>query len=212
MRGPDRTTLSLVRHGETVWHADNRYAGGSSDIDLTDLGRQQAQELARWAGSQQFTAVVVSPVRRALETARPAAVGLGVELEVVDDLREVDFGIAEGRTVAELMREDADMVRRFREDPVAHPFPGSELPEQAAKRADAALRQVAGRHAGGNVLVVAHNTLLRLALCSLLDLPVSRYRQLFPRLVNAAVTTVSVPHDPTVPAALLTFNAPPVPQ
>ena len=102
-RGADRSThLLLVRHGETVWHADNRYAGGGSDIDLTERGRRQAQDLARWAGTQHVDAVVVSPVRRALETARPAAVALGLPLTVVDDLREVDFGVAEGRTVMTL--------------------------------------------------------------------------------------------------------------
>ena len=40
------TRLVLVRHGETVWHSDNRYAGGSSDIDLTPLGEEQARTLA----------------------------------------------------------------------------------------------------------------------------------------------------------------------
>ena len=204
-----RTMLTLVRHGETVWHADNRYAGGGSDIDLTDLGRDQAATLASWALTQSFDAVVVSPVRRAVETARPAAAALGLEPEVVEALREVDFGVAEGRTVDELLSMDAGMVQRFRADPAAHPFPGAEVPATAASRAAAALREVAGRHVGGEVLVVAHNTLLRLALCALLDLPVGRYRQLFPRLDNAALTRISLPADPSAPAALLTLNAPP---
>jgi broad specificity phosphatase PhoE len=207
--GRTYTRLYLVRHGETVWHADNRYAGGSSDVDLTDLGRRQALDLGSWAQGRGFAAVVASPVRRALETARPSARALGLELDVVEDLREVDFGLAEGRTIDELLSIDADMVHRFRSDPVAHPFPGAELPEQAAKRADVALREVALKHAGGTVLVVAHNTLLRLALCSLLDVPVSRYRQLFPRLDNAAVTQIAVPHARGAPAALISLNAPP---
>ena len=42
------TTLLLVRHGQTVWHEGNRYAG-SSDVPLTDVGHEQAQALARWA-------------------------------------------------------------------------------------------------------------------------------------------------------------------
>ena len=203
------TRMALARHGETVWHADNRYAGGRSDIDLTDLGREQAEDLGRWAVGQSFDAVVVSPVRRAVETASPTAAALDLELEVVDDLREVDFGIAEGRTIDELSSMDADMVQRFRSDPVLHPFPGAEPPEEAAVRAGAALREVARRHAGEDVLVVAHNTLLRLALCSLLDLPVTRYRQLFPRLDNVAVTRVAVPADPSAPASLLALNVPP---
>lgn len=204
-----RTHLALTRHGETVWHADNRYAGGGSDIDLTDRGRRQAEALATWVHTQRFAAVVTSPVRRAMETARPSATALGLELDVVDDLREVDFGVAEGRTVDDLIDLDANMVRRFQADPVAHPFPGSESPDVAARRAAAALRGIADDYRGASVLVVAHNTLLRLALCALLDIPVSRYRSLFPRLENAAITEVSIPADAARPASLLSLNARP---
>lgn len=203
--------LALVRHGETVWHADNRYAGGSSDIDLTPRGKRQAEGLVRWAMTQHFDAVVSSPVRRALETARPSALALGLNLEILEGLREVDFGIAEGRTITELERMDADMVDGFRRDPVAHPFPGSEKPDTAAERAASALRTSARRHPGGRVLVVAHNTLLRLALCALLDLPVARYRHLFPRLVNGAITDLLVPTAGNQPARLLSLNASPEP-
>lgn len=202
------TRLVLVRHGETIWHADNRYAGGGSDIDLTNFGKRQAQELATWTKTEHFDAIAVSPVRRAMETARPSAAALDLPLQVVDDLREVDFGVAEGHTVDELMSLDAGMVHRFRADPAAHPYPGSESPVHAAERAQSALRGICAQFPGGTVLVVAHNTLLRLGLCALLELPVERYRQLFPRLDNAAVTEVLVPADPGQPAALLRLNAP----
>ena len=202
--------MVLARHGETVWHAENRYAGGSSDIDLTERGLAQAGALATWAASRSFDALVVSPVRRAQETAAPVGLALGLEPEVVEDLREVDFGVAEGRTMDEMLALDADMVHSFRRDPVAHPFPESESPEQAALRAGGCLREIARRHPGGRVLVVAHNTLLRLALCQLLDLPVARYRQVFPRLETGAVTEVALGDDPAQPAALLMLNATPI--
>ena len=203
--------LALVRHGETVWHADNRYAGAASDIDLTHLGRRQAEDLAVWTAQQSFAAVVASPVRRALETAEPSARAAGVELTVVEDLREVNFGVAEGHTKAELLNLDADMVRRFHSDPVEHPYPGSEAPDSAARRAGDALQLIAEEYHGRSVLVVAHNTLLRLAMCHLLGLPVSRYRQLFPRLDNGAITELLVPTARGAPAALLSLNARPHP-
>lgn len=201
------TRLLLTRHAQTVWHAENRYAGRDSDIDLTEAGRAQVQELAEWAKRQHLEAVVCSPVRRAVETARPCAEAAELALQVVDDLREVDFGAAEGHTLDELRRVDADMVRRFTDDPAEHPFPGAEQPEAAAARCAGALRDAAEARPGGRVLVVAHNTLLRLGLCALLDLPVSRYRQLFPRLDNAAVTEITVPRDRSSPASLLMLNA-----
>jgi 2,3-bisphosphoglycerate-dependent phosphoglycerate mutase len=196
-------TLLLTRHAQTVWHAENRYAG-TSDVDLTPEGVEQAHRLADWVRTRTIDAVVCSPVRRAGETAAPSALALGVEIEVEDDLREVGFGIAEGRTLAEL---DPEVAARFRADPVAHPFPGAEPPAEAAERCAAALRRVADRHGDGTVLVVAHNTLLRLGLCVLLGLPVARYRQVFPRLDNVAVSEIGFPAGDG-PVALLSLNVP----
>lgn len=199
------TTLLLARHGQTVWHAENRYAGACSDIDLTPAGVLQAERLAGWVRSRGVDAVVSSPVRRAVETAEPSALAVGVAIEVVDDLREVTFGVAEGRTLAEL---DAGTAARFRRDPLAHPFPGAEPPVPAAERGAAALLATAARYPGATVLVVAHNTLLRLALCALLGVPVAHYRRVLPRLDNAAVTEVAVPPEGTRPVALLSLNVP----
>ncbi len=204
----DASRLLLTRHAQTVWHAENRYAGHGSDIDLSDTGRRQVDALAAWAGLRSPDGVVCSPVRRAVETARPCAEASGRALQVVDDLREVDFGIAEGHTLAELRTMDAEMVDRFSDDPARYPFPGAEPPAAAAERCAAALREMAGAHLGHTVLVIAHNTVLRLGLCALLGLPVGRYRQLFPRLDNAAVTEISVPRDRSSPASLLTLNSP----
>jgi probable phosphoglycerate mutase len=200
------TELLLTRHGETVWHHDNRYAGGSSDIDLTDRGHAQAHALGNWAKTQDIDGIVCSPVRRARETAAPVATALDLPVHVLDGLREVDFGVAEGRTMAELLASDPDIVHRFRGDPAAHPFPRSEPPAVAAARAVAALRGIAERWPGDRVLVVAHNTLLRLALCQLIGIPVTRYRQVFPRLDNTAITRVGLDPDPGRPAALLALN------
>ena len=198
-------TLLLVRHAQTVWHAENRYAGGDSDIDLTPDGAAQAAGLAAWARERGVDAVVSSPVRRARETAAPCADAVGVPLRVVDGLREVSFGIAEGRTLAEL---DPGVATRFR---AGSPFPGSEPFDDAARRGADALRELgeaAERDGTGTVLVVAHNTLLRLALCALLGLPPARYRQVFPRLDNTAVTEIDLPADRASPAALLRLNVP----
>lgn len=202
------TTLFLVRHGETEWHAENRYAGADSDIDLTRLGREQAQALARWAEHARLDRLVVSPVRRAQETAAPVATATGLTATVEEDLREVDFGVAEGRSKAELEASDPDALARFRDDPAAHPFPGAEPPADAARRGADCLRRLAAAHPGGRVLVVAHNTLLRLALCEVLEVPVGEYRRVFPRLDNAALCELAlVPGQPT--GSLVALNAPP---
>ncbi|MFJ2603790.1 histidine phosphatase family protein [Streptomyces sp. NPDC087425] len=181
------TTLLLARHGQTVWHAENRYAG-VSDVALTDTGRAQAEALGRWAGAHPVDAVWTSPVSRAVVTAEPACRALGLTPHREPDLRECDFGAVEGRTLAEFAAENPEGAAAFRADPVAHPFPGAEDPAAAAARGAAALHRIAAAHPGERVLVVAHNTLFRLILCTLLSIPVRDYRRVFPSLRNAAVT------------------------
>ncbi|NUP44289.1 MAG: histidine phosphatase family protein [Streptomyces sp.] len=185
------TTLLLARHGQTVWHAENRYAG-VSDVALTDTGRAQAEALGRWAAAHPVDAIWTSPVSRAVITAAPACHALGLTPHREPDLRECDFGAAEGRTLAEFAADDPKAAEAFRADPVAHPFPGAEDPRAAAERGAAALHRIAAAHDGERVLVVAHNTLLRLVLCELLAIPLSGYRRVLPRLQNAAVTELRV--------------------
>ncbi|MGW0371370.1 histidine phosphatase family protein [Streptomyces coeruleorubidus] len=199
------TTLLLARHGQTVWHAENRYAG-VSDIDLTDTGRAQAEALGRWAAAHPVDAIWTSPLSRAVATAEPACRALGLVPQREPGLTECDFGVVEGRTLAEFEAEDPGRAAAFRADPVAHPFPGAEDPTAAAARGAGALRRIATVHPGGRVLVVAHNTLLRLVLCTLLSIPAGEYRRVFPRLRNAAISELRM--NPGGSAALLSLNVP----
>lgn len=194
--------LLLARHAETVWHEENRYAGGRSEPELTDRGLRQAERLGRAAVALGVGVVVSSPQRRAVATATPAAAALGVSLRLRPDLREVDFGDLEGHTLSEM---DPEAVRRFRDDPEANGFPNAEPLRVAGERCAAALREIDGDH-DGTVLVVAHSSLFRIGLCVLMGLPVARYRHCFPLLENAALTEIRLPADPSLPAGLLSLN------
>jgi broad specificity phosphatase PhoE len=196
--------LILVRHGETVWHAENRYAG-RTDVALTDKGMAQAARLARWATGAQLSAVWASPLSRAQLTARPAAEALGLQVQTEARLIEVDFGRGEGLTDAEMKAAFPEERAAFLRDPAANPLPGSEDPAVAAERGVAALYAIAEATAGGRALVVAHNTLFRLVLCKLLGIPLGRYRTTFPQLANGTVTEIGIT-DAGV--SLLSFNAP----
>ena len=199
--------LHLTRHGETVWHAENRYAG-SSDIELSARGRAQAERLAAWAAEAGLARIRSSDLVRARETARIVAARAGLEPEEDARLREVHFGRGEGLTSAEMEREFPDARRAFVAAPASSPLPGGEPGVAAATRMLAALWDAA---ADGPVLVVAHTTVIRLALCRLLGLPLDAYRERFPTLGNATLTTVRIPDDgdPVGRGALLGFNVPP---
>jgi broad specificity phosphatase PhoE len=198
------THLFLVRHGATVWHAENRYAG-ATDVALESHGYAQAERLAAWASEAGLAAIWCSPLNRARETAAPAACAAGLEPCTDERLREIDFGQIEGKTMAEAEQLFPEEIRRFKADPATYPMPGGEDPHQAARRAVSALRDIAAAHPHGRVLVVAHNTLIRLALCSLFSIPLARYRTVFPAVRNGALTEIGLEDEN---AALLQYNSP----
>jgi broad specificity phosphatase PhoE len=198
------TRLVLARHGETVWHDGNRYAG-RTDVALTAHGRAQAERLADWASSARLDALWCSPLGRARATAEPAARVTGLELHVDARLCEVDFGRGEGLTVAEMEQRFPDALRAFAADPVTHHLPGGEDPRAAVERALACLGEIGAAHPEGRVLVVAHTTLIRLVLCRLIGVPLADYRRVFPFVRNVALTELSYNGGA---AALMTYNAP----
>lgn len=200
------TDVVLVRHGETVWHAENRYAG-SSDVALTPRGEEQARTLAAWARTAGLVAVWSSPLSRARRTAQGCAAVADLPLDVDARLRELDFGEGEGLTSAEMTSTFPEARAAFLTDPVAHHLPGGEDPVAAAQRFTDCLQDITGKHPDGRVLVVAHTTMIRLALCRLLGLPLPEYRRLFPSVRNCALTELRLR---TGRAALLQFNTPPV--
>ena len=198
------THLFVVRHATTVWHSEKRYAG-TTDVPLNPAGYAQAERLAAWASKARLTAVWSSPLNRARETAAPAAGAAGLQPRVDERLREIDFGKIEGKTMTEAEQLFPEEIRLFKSDPVTYPFPDGEEPQQAARRAVSALRDIAAAHPDGRVLVVAHNTIIRLALCSLIGIPLARYRTVFPLVRNAALTEMRLEGEN---AALLQYNSP----
>jgi len=181
--------LLLARHGQTEWHHDNRYVS-RTDIGLNETGRREAWMLARRAEEERPDLVLCSPLRRALETASLSAEACGMQPRTDERLRELDFGEWEGKTLAEIREEDPGSVSLFEEDPDMHGFPGGEPLHKGAGRVLGVLADLHRSHSGRTVLVVAHNTLLRLGLCRMLGIPLRDYRRRLPRLASAAVSEV----------------------
>jgi|SRR5690625_1117970 len=198
-------TLVLARHGRTPWHEENRYTG-SSDIGIDEVGTEQATNLASWAGVSPPDALYASGLQRAMATAAPVAELLGLQLETDDRLREMHFGIAEGHTLDDLRVTHPAEVARFEADPAAHPLPGSEDPHEAADRGVEVLDGIAAAHGGHTVLVVCHNTLIRLVLCRYLGIPLGGYRTVLHGVAPTSAARLTVAGGK---ARLLSYNEDP---
>ncbi|MDR6977755.1 putative phosphoglycerate mutase [Streptomyces sp. 3330] len=165
--------LFLVRHGETAWSRSGRHTG-STDVPLTEHGRDEARRLVPLIRSHRIGAAFVSPAQRARETAE--LIGLR-EVRVDADLREWDYGGYEGVTTAEIQRTRPGWFL-FTDGVAPGPTnrPG-ETPEQVGERADRVLAQVdaadagAGEGAEEGVMLVAHGHFLRVLTARRLGLP-----------------------------------------
>jgi broad specificity phosphatase PhoE len=119
--------LFLARHGEVESNRHYRYVG-TTDEELTDLGREQAQALADSLADLGVREVITSPLRRATATAELIAGAAGVPLRVDERLREQSFGEWEGMRrdeVQERSERDRSLLARWESDPASAP-PGGE--------------------------------------------------------------------------------------
>ena len=64
--------IVLLRHGETVGNSRERFHG-NSDVALSDEGRAQVRAAAKRLATEVFEVVAASPLRRAWQSAKPAA-------------------------------------------------------------------------------------------------------------------------------------------
>jgi probable phosphoglycerate mutase len=163
--GPTR--LLLLRHGQTELSVQRRYSGRGNP-ELTDIGRGQAEDAARYLAQKRgIAAVVSSPLARAHATATMAANALGLTVEVDDDLIETDFGEWEGLTFPEASQRHPELHGRWLRD-TSLSAPGGESFDEVQHRVQRARDRIVAHHGPGTVLVVSHvtpiKTLLRLAL------------------------------------------------
>ena len=99
-----KTTLFLVRHGETVDNA-NKIMQGQTQGQLNDEGVRQAEQLRNQLAATPIDMVVSSDLKRAVDTARIVAEPHGLEVRTTPLLRERDWGSFTGRFIPDLRGE-----------------------------------------------------------------------------------------------------------
>jgi probable phosphoglycerate mutase len=151
--------LIFVRHAEPDDAMRDRVYG-RTDVELSAIGREHADEIAAALVAEPIAAVYASPLRRALASAEPLARALALEPIVVDDLREIDFGELEGLTVDEAARR-YPVEAQWMIAPAGASFPGGESVDSLRERAVSAAGEIAARHIGETAAVFSHAVVIR---------------------------------------------------
>jgi probable phosphoglycerate mutase len=153
------TTVWLVRHAATAWTGE-RWCG-TVDLPLSAAGEAQLPGLvARRAAALPPEAVVVtSPLLRATATAQAIATHAGIPVRTDPDLREIAFGEVEGRTFAEIERDEPGLAAALLGGRTDVDWPGGESCAAVDARARAAWRRIVA--IGAPAVVVGHGGLFR---------------------------------------------------
>jgi broad specificity phosphatase PhoE len=147
---PERGQAVLVRHADTEWSLSGRHTG-RTDLPLTESGREKARALAPILATRRFELVLVSPLRRAVETCELC--GLGAQAQLRPALEEWDYGEYEGLTTAQI-REQRPGWDLWRDG-----CPGGEDAAAVGVRADRVVAEL--ETAGVQAAVFAHGHVLR---------------------------------------------------
>jgi len=155
----NETMLLVVRHGETPWNREKRMQG-TTDTQLSDVGREQARALGQRLAGRGFTALYTSDLTRARDTARAIAEHAGREIVTDPRLQERRFGIFEGLTVEEIVARYPEEHARFASRDPDYAVPGGESARSFTQRCIGCLAEIAVRHRGAKVVVVTHGLVL----------------------------------------------------
>jgi alpha-ribazole phosphatase len=163
------TTFDLLRHGEPV--GGSRYRGQTDD-PLSETGWQQMR--AAVGDHRPWDVIVSSPLSRCADFARELAARHGIPLEIEARIKEIGFGVWEGRTSAELVQSDPGVLARFWNDPLNNRPEGAEPLTAFRDRVTATWTEMHARFRGKHVLIVCHGGVIRMLLRHTLDMPLER--------------------------------------
>lgn len=179
------TTIDMIRHGEPIGGKKYR---GQIDDPLSEKGWLQMREAV--ADNHPWDVIVSSALSRCAEFAEELAGRYGLPLQLDERLMEIGFGEWEGRTAAELMEQESDVLLRFWSDPLNNTPPGAETLMEFRDRIIAAWNDILQQHAGKHVLVVGHAGQMRMVIRHVLDMPLDKMFRI--QVPNAAISRIVV--------------------
>jgi len=179
--------LYFLRHGETTHSQTGGYCGFLNP-ELTESGAQMAQAFADVYKTLSWEAVFSSPMKRTIATAKPLCEAIGVEPQLREGLKEINYGKWEDQTQDYVKEHYGEEYSRWQREPAWNPPTEGETTVQIASRASAVIAEIEQNYLSGNVLVVSHKATIRIILCTLLGIDLGRYRD----RINMPVAALSL--------------------
>ncbi|MBT8146410.1 MAG: histidine phosphatase family protein [Gammaproteobacteria bacterium] len=180
--------LHFIRHGETNWNAIRRIQG-QMESHLTELGKQQAEQLAEHMQVYPISQVYCSSSVRTRETAsilfRSLPRASQPSISYQDNLREIHLGPWEGNFYDDLAQQDPEQFHNFWNEPHQFSLTGAETFQELQQRGIDAVNEIVRQSPAEDAAIVSHGALIKSILCHFEERPLSRLWEP-PRMHNCA--------------------------
>lgn len=181
------TKILLIRHGDTDY-VDEALAG-RIDNPLNAEGVHQAEKIANAIKHLPIRGIYTSPLIRTQQTAQPLANLLNLELIIIHELNQVNFGNWQGISYEELI-QDPDW-KSFKENPGSVKIPGGEDSAMVRERVSQAIISLSKQHAGEEVIACfSHGSIIRHTISYFIGLPLNNTNQI--QIAPASISTLIV--------------------
>ena len=171
------TRILLTRHGHVEGLKPERFRG-RAELALTERGRAQIAALARRIAPLKPAAIYTSPLQRCVQTGAAIAAASGAPAAAHEGLADIDYGQWQMRTHDEVRAAEPQAYATWKAAPQLTRFPGGESLQDVATRGFDLLRTVLARHPDETVVLVGHDSVNRVLMLGLLEMPMSGYWRL----------------------------------
>ena len=201
MKNENKTTIYLIRHGESVGNL-NRICLGHTDLDLTELGHKQAKCTADALSEVEISAIYSSDLVRAVHTAEPHALRKGLNITKNADFRELFFGDWENASVLMLKeRFHEQFMIGWRQNFGTFTAPNGESVVEMAERMARGLKKAAVAHPGEKILVTSHAAAIRALWGKISGYKPHEWADAYPFPTNASYSVLEYDGEALVPVS-----------
>ena len=164
------TTVYLVRHCQSRANAKRVYNSTIGDDEgLTEGGKEQARQVAKFFHGLRLAKVYTSPFLRTRQTAQEISSASGAAMEVAERFGELDCGRWNGKSEDEIRREFPEAWKGWRDDPQSNPIPEGETLLEVQARVLPEFERLIKLHKEERIAIVTHYCVLNVMICSLVS-------------------------------------------
>ena len=163
--------LIFMRHGQAENNVNRILVGRHIESHLTDYGRKQVEDTARYLQNVPIEKLYVSPVIRTLETAKIVSKILGINYKIDERLYEIDLGRLVGMNYDDIINKYGNLFLKFyaETDSTLSNY-GVESFSAVKRRIKALMDEITDKEHDKNVLLISHLDPIKAAISVLLDL------------------------------------------